>query len=87
MKYVHFAKLMFFILLRVGLFAAVAIVLWTTYDKWLVNNRPANEYVNYTSFVVQNAREGEDVNFQVCREHRRTITTRQPERVCHLACQ
>lgn len=31
---------------------------------------PASEFLSYTSFTVQNAREGEDVTFTLCRQHK-----------------
>lgn len=39
-------------------------------DKHNVREAAGEEYVNYTSFNVQNAREGEDVYFSVCRDHK-----------------
>lgn len=44
--------------------------LTTAYDKNIVSAEPATKFLKYTSFTVQNAREGEDVTFTVCREHK-----------------
>jgi hypothetical protein len=33
-------------------------------------DEPATNFLNYTSFIVQNAREGEDVTFTLCRTHK-----------------
>lgn len=40
-------------------------------DKKYYQNAPAANFINYTSFIVQPAREGEDVNFTLCRQHDR----------------
>ncbi len=42
----------------------------TAVDKHNVKAAAGEEFVNYTSFTVQNAREGEDVYFSVCRDHK-----------------
>ena len=39
-------------------------------DYRRIENTPATEFLNYTSFTVQNAREGEDVTFTLCRTHK-----------------
>ena len=39
-------------------------------DRWQVNNAPASDFINYTAFNVNNARAGEDVYFNVCRDHK-----------------
>lgn len=38
-------------------------------DKKFYINAPATHFVNYTSFSVQPAREGEDLSYTVCRSH------------------
>lgn len=45
--------------------------LYGQYDRQLVAKAPATDFINYTSFSVQNAREGEDVIFTLCRTHDR----------------
>jgi len=45
-------------------------------DKFLVNKADGTDYINYTSFTVQNAREGEDVYFTVCRDHKDSYTSK-----------
>lgn len=40
-------------------------------DRYLVEQKAGEEFLNYTSFVASNAREGENVNFTLCREHDR----------------
>lgn len=45
-----------------GSFIAVKI------DRYKVQHAPSTDYVRYTSFFVNGAYEGEDVNFTVCRE-------------------
>ncbi len=39
-------------------------------DKRQVADAPGTDFLNYTSFTVQNAREGEDVTFTLCRDHK-----------------
>lgn len=39
-------------------------------DRHFVNEASGESYLNYVSFNVPNAREGEDVFFTVCREHK-----------------
>ncbi len=41
----------------------------TALDKRAVQQAPGTDFLNYTSFTVQNAREGEDVTFTLCRDH------------------
>ena len=41
----------------------------TQYDKSQVAKQPGSDFINYTSFTVNNAREGEDVTFTLCRVH------------------
>lgn len=41
-----------------------------TLDKQAIEKAPATDFLNYTSFTVQNAREGEDITFTLCRTHR-----------------
>lgn len=42
---------------------------FTQYDKNQVAKQPGSDFISYTSFTVNNAREGEDVTFTLCREH------------------
>lgn len=39
-------------------------------DKKNIEQAAATDFLNYTSFTVQNAREGEDVTFTLCRDHK-----------------
>jgi len=39
------------------------------YDRAQVAKQPGSDFINYTSFTVNNAREGEDVTFTLCRTH------------------
>lgn len=39
-------------------------------DRKSVIAQPATDFLNYTSFIVQNAREGEDMTFTLCRTHK-----------------
>lgn len=39
-------------------------------DRRAIAAAPGTDFLNYTSFTVQNAREGEDVTFTLCREHK-----------------
>lgn len=43
--------------------------LYGQYDRQVIAKAPATNFINYTSFSVQNAREGEDVIFTLCRTH------------------
>lgn len=43
--------------------------LYGQYDRQVISRAPATDFINYTSFSVQNAREGEDVIFTLCRTH------------------
>lgn len=52
------------------LFGVVAVQI----DRWRVQQAPADDYINYTAFDVQNARAGEDVYFKVCRDHQENYT-------------
>lgn len=47
------------------IFAQIAVLL----DQNHYRNAQATEFLNYTEFTVQNARENEDVYFRVCRDH------------------
>jgi uncharacterized membrane protein YgcG len=38
-------------------------------DRFRIEHTSGESFLNYTSFTVQNAREGEDVYFSVCRDH------------------
>jgi len=51
------------------LFASVA----TLIDKQNYRSAPATDFLNYTQFNVTNAREGEDVYFNVCRDIKSNI--------------
>ncbi len=51
------------------LFAAIA----TSIDKHNYRVAPATDFLNYTQFSVTNAREGEDVYFNVCRDSKSNI--------------
>lgn len=46
------------------IFAQIAVVI----DQNHYRNAPADEFLKYNEFTVQNARENEDVNFRVCRD-------------------
>jgi hypothetical protein len=63
------ARLIAIRLLPIILFGWLSYQLATVIDKSNVEARPGESYINYTSFNVQNAREGEDVYFTVCRQH------------------
>lgn len=39
------------------------------YDKSQIAKQPGSDFISYTSFTVNNAREGEDITFTLCREH------------------
>lgn len=54
-------------LLPVATFLILFVIVATMIDRNATQDRPATDYLRYYSFDVQNAREGEDVNFQVCR--------------------
>lgn len=56
-------------LLPIVTFFIFFVILGSLVDRALTEARPATDYIRYYSFNVQNAREGEDVNFQVCRSH------------------
>lgn len=57
----------FFALFSVG---SNAINRYHTYnDKKFYQHAPATHFINYTSFIVQPAREGEDLTYTVCRNH------------------
>lgn len=53
------------IFMCLGAFIAIQI------DKHNIQEAPGEQFLSYTQFVVNNAREGEDVYFTVCREHDR----------------
>jgi hypothetical protein len=55
---------------RVALYTLTFFVLFSVADRVYYKIEPADHFVNYTSFIVQNAREGEDVPFTLCRTHR-----------------
>ena len=65
-----FIRLITLRLLPVVLFAALFVYVATAVDRHNVEKAPGEEFINYSSFTVQNAREGEDVYFQVCRDHK-----------------
>lgn len=50
-------------------FAQVALLI----DQNAYRKAPASDFLNYTEFTVQNARENEDVYFKICRERVSTI--------------
>lgn len=54
-------------LLPVATFFILFVLLAAMIDRSVTEKRPATDYLRYYSFDVQNAREGEDVNFRVCR--------------------
>lgn len=56
-------------LLPVATFLILFVIIASLIDRKITMDRPATDYLRYYSFNVQNAREGEDVNFQVCRAH------------------
>lgn len=56
-------------LIPVMIFMWLAIALATYIDYRNVQAAPGENYIDYTSFVVNNAREGDDVYFSVCRNH------------------
>lgn len=57
-------------LLPIALFASLLAFLSIQLDQHNIEKAPGEDFVNYTSFTVQNAREGEDVYFSVCRDHK-----------------
>ncbi len=59
-------------LYTVAIYAIFLVVggLISAYDKKVIADAPGTEFLNYTSFTVQNAREGEDVTFTLCRTHK-----------------
>lgn len=65
------ARLLVIRLLPIFLFAWAAVSIAMFIDKQNIEARPGEDYVNYTSFNVPNAREGEDVYFTVCRQHQK----------------
>lgn len=69
-KALVFIRLITLRLLPVVLFAALFVFVATAVDRHNVEKAPGEEFINYSSFTVQNAREGEDVYFQVCRDHK-----------------
>ena len=54
-------------LLPVATFLILFVIVASMIDRKVTDDRPATDYLRYYSFDVQNAREGEDVNFRVCR--------------------
>lgn len=68
-KALYVTRIVIIRLLPVVLFAWGAVMIATYVDRKNVEAAAGEDYINYTSFVVQNAREGEDVYFQVCRDH------------------
>lgn len=38
-------------------------------DRFVIDQKQGEDFLNYTSFVTSNAREGENVNFTLCRDH------------------
>lgn len=59
-------------LYTVAIYAICLVVggLANAYDKKQIAEAPGTDFLNYTSFTVQNAREGEDVTFTLCRTHK-----------------
>lgn len=55
---------------RIALYAVTFFVLFSVGDRIFYKIEPPDYFVQYTSFIVQNAREGEDVPFTLCRSHR-----------------
>lgn len=58
------------VLVPVSICVIAFVIGFTAIDKYNVEKSAPEEYVNYTSFNVPNAREGEDVYFSVCRDHK-----------------
>lgn len=54
-------------LLPVATFFILFVIVASMIDRKITEDRPATDYLRYYSFDVQNAREGEDVQFRVCR--------------------
>jgi len=50
---------------------AVGTSLYAAYDKHKVEQQPGTDFITYTSFTVNNIREGDDVSFTLCRTHDR----------------
>ena len=42
---------------------------YAIYDKHQVEQQPGTDFITYTSFTVNNIREGDDVSFTLCRTH------------------
>lgn len=51
-------------------FAVLGGIVSIQIDRHFVQQAPGEDFLNYTQFTVNNAREGEDVNFTLCRDHR-----------------
>jgi hypothetical protein len=56
-------------LLPAVVFAALACFIAISIDRYNIDRADGEDFVNYTSFTVNNSREGEDVFFSVCRDH------------------
>lgn len=54
----------------IALYAVVFYALLYVGEHLWYANKTADYFVHYTSFTVQNSREGEDVPFTLCRDHR-----------------
>ncbi len=61
-------------LIPAAILVIAAILISTAIDRHNVQVEPGTDFINYTSFTVQNAREGEDVYFSVCRDHDQNYT-------------
>jgi len=56
-------------LLPVIIFAALGVFISVQIDRHFIEEAPGEDFLSYTQFTVNNAREGEDVYFTVCRDH------------------
>jgi hypothetical protein len=69
----HLFSIIMWRLVPVIIFAFIFATVATIIDKNNYRNAPATDFLNYTEFDVTNAREGEDVYFNVCRDHKSNL--------------
>jgi uncharacterized membrane protein YgcG len=69
----HLFSIIMWRLVPVMIFALLFAWIATSIDKHNYKVAPATDFLNYTQFSVTNAREGEDVYFNVCRDSKSNI--------------